>query len=193
MPENEETCPEDVLQSKRLRERMDDLFKKGEYIVYGTTGVCMVKDITTVDREDVPKEKLYYVLEPARTAGGMIVTPVEGNKSIMRKVLTKEEAYELIDGIKTIDRLRVSDEKQRENRYKEALRTCDCKEWIGIIKALYLRKKDRMVRGKRLTEIDERYMKKAKENLQGELSITLGIPEGEVERFIIDRIGEESE
>ena len=159
--------------------------------MYGTTGVCMVKDITTMDREDVPKEKLYYVLEPARTAGGMIVTPVKGNQNIMRKVLTKEEAYELLDGIKAIDLLKVSDEKQRETRYKEALKTCDCKAWIGIIKTLYLRKQDRMVRGKRLTEVDERYMKKAKENLQGELSITLGIPEGEVERFIIDRIGEE--
>lgn len=172
---------------------MGGLFKKGEYIVYGTTGVCMVKDITTMDREDVPKEKLYYVLEPARTTGGMIMTPVEGNKSIMRKVLTKEEAYELLDGIKTIDKLWVTDEKQRENKYKEALKTCDCREWIGIIKTLYLRKKDRMVRGKRLTEVDERYMKKAKENLQGELAITLGIPEGEVEQFILDRIGGEDE
>jgi CarD family transcriptional regulator len=170
---------------------MGGLFKKGEYIVYGTTGVCMVKDITTMDREDAPKEKLYYVLEPAKTAGGMIMTPVEGNKSIMRKVLTKEEAYELLDGIKTIDKLWVSDEKQRESRYREALKTCDCKAWIGIIKTLYVRKKDRMVRGKRLTEVDERYMKKAKENLQGELAITLGISEGEVERFILDRIGEE--
>lgn len=119
------------------------------------------------------------------------MTPVEGNKSIMRKVLTKEEAYELLDGIKTIDKLWVSDEKQRESRYREALKTCDCKAWIGIIKTLYVRKKDRMVRGKRLTEVDERYMKKAKENLQGELAITLGISEGEVERFILDRIGEE--
>ena len=119
------------------------------------------------------------------------MTPVEGNKSIMRRVLTREEAYELIDAIKTIDKLWVSDEKQRENKYKEALRTCDCKEWVGIIKTLYLRKKDRMVRGKRLTEVDERYMKKAKENLQGELSITLGISEMEVEQFILNRIGEE--
>lgn len=169
---------------------MSSLFEKGEYIVYGTTGVCLVKDITTIERDGVPKEKLYYVLEPAGTAGGKIMTPVEGNKSIMRRVLTKEEAYQLIDGIEGIDKLWVSDEKQREMKYKEALKTCDCREWIGIIKTLYLRKKDRMVHGKRLTEVDERYMKKAKENLHGELAITLGIPETEVERFIISRIDE---
>ncbi len=167
------------------------MFSKGEYIVYGTTGVCLVKDIITMDRDDVPKDKLYYVLEPAGTAGSRIMTPVEGNKSIMRRVLTKDEAYQLIDGIKDVEKLWVADEKQRELKYKEALKTCDCKAWVGIIKTLYLRRKDRMVHGKRLTEVDERYMKKAKENLYGELSIPLGIPAAEVERFITSRIDED--
>lgn len=170
---------------------MGNLFKKGEYIVYGTTGVCLVKDITTMDREEISKEKLYYVLEPTGSVGGSITTPVEDNKSVMRRVLTKEEAYELMDEIKDIDKLWVTDEKQRETKYKEALRTCDCKEWIGIIKTLYLRKKDRMIHGKRLTEVDERYMRKAKENLHGELSVTLGIPVMEVEQFILSRLEEE--
>jgi len=166
------------------------LFDKGEYIVYGTTGVCLVKDIITMDRDDVPKDKLYYVLEPVCTTGSRIMTPVEGNKNVMRRILTKAEAYQLIDGIKKVEQLWVADEKQRELKYKEALRTCDCRQWIGIIKTLYLRKKDRMVHGKRLTEVDERYMKKAKENLYGELSIPLGIPVAEVEKFITSRIDE---
>lgn len=166
------------------------MFSKGEYIVYGTTGVCLVKDIITMDRDDVPKDKLYYVLEPAGTTGSRIMTPVEGNKNIMRRVLNREEAYQLIDSIKDVEKLWVADEKQRELRYKEALKTCDCREWVGIIKTLYLRKKDRMVHGKRLTEVDERYMKKAKENLYGELAIPLGIPAAEVEKFITARIDE---
>ena len=41
---------------------MKGVFKKGEYIVYGTTGVCQVMDITTMERKDAPQEKLYYVL-----------------------------------------------------------------------------------------------------------------------------------
>ena len=170
---------------------MGNLFKKGEYIVYGTTGVCLVKDITTMAREDFSDGKLYYVLEPTGSVGGRITTPVEDNKSVMRRVLSKEEAYELIDEIRAIDKLWDTDEKQRESKYKEALRTCDCKEWIGIIKTLYLRKKDRMIHGKRLTEVDERYMRKAKENLHGELSITLGISVTEVEQFILSQLEEE--
>ncbi len=164
------------------------MFEKGEYIVYGMTGVCRVSDITAMNMEGENTEKLYYVLEPTGTRGGRIITPVEGNKSIMRRILTSEEAYRLIDGIKEIERLRIADDKQREMKYKEAMMSCDCRMWIGIIKTLYLRKMDRMGHGKRLTEVDERYMKKAKDNLYGELSIPLGIPAEEVERFITERI-----
>ena len=92
---------------------MGNLFKKGEYIVYGTTGVCLVKDITTMAREDFSDGKLYYVLEPTGSVGGRITTPVEDNKSVMRRVLSKEEAYELIDEIRAIDKLWVTDEKHR--------------------------------------------------------------------------------
>ncbi len=164
------------------------MFGKGEYIVYGTTGVCLVKDITTMSMDEQRKERLYYVLEPMGVSGSRIMTPVENNKSVMRPVLSREEAYRLIDRIQEVDELGISDDKQREARYKEALGTCDCRQWIGIIKTLYFRKKDRMSRGKRLTEVDERYLKKAKENLYRELSIPLEIPAEEVERFITERM-----
>ena len=167
---------------------MSGLFDKGEYIVYGTTGVCLVKDITTMSMDEQRKDRLYYVLEPMGVSGSRIMTPVENNKSIMRPVLSREEAFHLIDRIQEVAELGISDDKQRESRYKEALGTCDCRQWIGIIKTLYFRKKDRMSRGKRLTEVDERYLIKAKENLYRELSIPLEIPAEEVEHFITERM-----
>ena len=164
------------------------MFGKGEYIVYGTTGVCQVRDITAMTADGSGQEKLYYVLEPVGVAGSRIMTTVEGNKSVLRPVLSREEAYRLIDDIREVAQLRITDDKQRESRYKEALKTCDCREWVGIIKTLYVRKKDRLARGKRLTEVDERYLKKAKDNLYRELSIPLEIPAADVERFIAQRI-----
>lgn len=164
------------------------MFNKGEYIVYGTTGVCQVRDITAMSTDGSGKEKLYYVLEPVGVSGSRIMTPVEGNKSILRPILSRDEAYRLIDGIQDVDQLWITDDKQWESKYKEALKTCDCREWIGIIKTLHFRKKDRLARGKRLTEVDERYLKKAKENLYRELSIPLEIPAEEVETFIAERI-----
>lgn len=166
------------------------MFGKGEFIVYGITGVCQVRDIMAMSTVEGGLEKLYYVLEPVGSAGSRIMTPVEGNKSILRPVMSRDEAYRLIDGIQDVDLLRISDDKQRESRYKEALKTCDCREWVGIIKTLHFRKKDRQARGKRLTELDERYLKKAKDNLYQELSIPLEIPAEDVEHFIAERIEE---
>ena len=48
---------------------MRELFGKGEYIVYGTTGVCLVTDITSMSANGQDQEKLYYVLEPVGVRG----------------------------------------------------------------------------------------------------------------------------
>ena len=66
--------------------------------------------------------------------------------------------------------------KQREETYKEALRTCDYHAWVSIVKTLYQRKKERLAQGKKATAVDERYMKAAENGLYGELSLTLGVP-----------------
>ena len=94
---------------------MSGLFDKGEYIVYGTTGVCLVKDITTMSMDEQRKDRLYYVLEPMGVSGSRIMTPVENNKSIMRPVLSREEAFHLIDRIQEVAELGISDDKQRES------------------------------------------------------------------------------
>ena len=58
---------------------------------------------------------------------------------MMRQVLTKEEANELIEDIPNIPEMRIGDEKYREMKYKEAVHSCDCRQWVSIIKTLYTR------------------------------------------------------
>lgn len=79
--------------------------------------------------------------------------------------------------------------KKREEQYREAARKYDCREWVKIIKTIYLRKKNRRLEGKKITYIDEKYMKIAEDNLYGEISIPLNISPDSVEKYIIDRIG----
>lgn len=164
------------------------MFEKGDYIIYETAGTCQVKDIRTVDVDGISKDRLYYILEPLGDSGSKIMTPVDSTKSFMRHILTKDDVYSLIDEMKNIGQLRVGEEKQRKETYKAALKSCDCREWIGIIKNLYLRKQSRTQQGKRLTEVDEQFFSKAKEYLYGEMSISLGIPKEQVEEFIVSRI-----
>lgn len=60
------------------------MFEKGGYIVYGTTGVCLVEEITGMKMKGASGEKLYYVLRPCFQKGNTIFTPVDNSKIAMR-------------------------------------------------------------------------------------------------------------
>ncbi|MDD7740884.1 MAG: CarD family transcriptional regulator [Fusicatenibacter sp.] len=168
------------------------MFEVGEYIVYGATGICKVEDITTMDMAGVPRDRLYYVLSPCRQKESRIFTPVDNQKTVMRQVISREEALQLIDSMPQIEELWIPNEKMREELYKEALRSCNCREWVRIIKTLYTRKKKREGAGKKMPSTDERYFRSAEENLYSELAIPLEISPSEVGKYIKKRLDEVS-
>lgn len=164
------------------------MFEKGEYIIYGTTGVCEVVDVTSMKMEGIPKDSTYYILRPYGQAGSKIFVSVNNQKTIMRRTLTEEEAQELIEEIPYIGELWIENDKLREEQYKNCIRSCQCTDWVKIIKTLYLRKEERLAQGKKITATDERYLRAAEDYLYAELSLTLGVPKEEMEQYITDRI-----
>lgn len=169
------------------------MFHKGEYIVYGSSGVCEVVDVGRMDMSGAAKGKLYYTLLPVYSNGSRIYTPVDNEKIAMRTVLSKEEALGFVEQIPEIEPLWVSDEKKREEIYSQTMKTCSHIAWTKIIKTLYLRQKTRLEGGKRLASVDERYLKLAEDSLYGELAIALGIEKEEVEKFIVSYIDKKKE
>lgn len=164
------------------------MFDVGDYIIYGCSGVCKVENIGPVEINGVSKDKMYYTLAPVYNKGSKVYTPTDNEKVIMRPILSSEEAITLIDHIQEIGTLQVVDEKRGEEVYKEALQKNDCREWIKIIKTIYLRKQAKINQGKKLTACEERYFHLAEDCLYEELAIPLEIKKDEVEEFIIERV-----
>lgn len=162
------------------------MFKVGDYVVYGNTGVCQIEDVGPISIGS--KDKDYYTLVPVYGRNSKLYTAVDSDKVVIRPIMTKQESDALIDEMEEIDTLRIGDEKKREEIYKETMKTCDCKEWVRIIKTLYLRKMDRLSRGKKVTSSDERYLQMAEENLYGELAFALEMPKEKVGEFITEKI-----
>ena len=160
------------------------MFEKGERIIYGSSGVCEVVDISMMDMSGTRQGKLYYTLIPVYMNGSKIYTPVDNQKIVMRKLLSKGEVMPLIDQIPDIEPLWIKDEKKREEVYKEALQPCTFEGMIRIIKTLYRRQRVRIENGKRLASLDERYMKMAEDSLYGELSISLDMEREKVAQYI---------
>ena len=97
------------------------MFEKGEYIMYGHNGICLVEDITHLNLAGVDRKKLYYVLVPRNIKGSRIYFPIEKENANARRLITKEEARKLLDEIRDIEEIWVGNDKLREEKYKEAL------------------------------------------------------------------------
>lgn len=164
------------------------MFDIGDYVVYGTSGVCRVESIGPMNLGGLSGDRLYYTLVPVYDKGGKLFTPTDNKKVIMRPVITEDQAKKLIDDIGEIDALWITDDKKRELEYKEAIRKCDTKVWIRIMKMLYQRRELRIAEGKKITASDERYFSMARENLNGELAIALNISKDKVESYIEERM-----
>ncbi len=166
------------------------MFQIGDLVVYGTTGVCVVKDITTLDMDGISKEKLYYILQPYYRRTDKVCTPVDNPKSVLRPIITLEEVHQLIREIPGIEELFIEQERMREECYKNALRTGDCRAMVSIIKTLYARKLQRAQEGRKTTATDERYLRMAEDCLFSELALPLGIPREEVKDYLINALQE---
>lgn len=164
------------------------MFRVGDYVVYGMNGVCRVEAIGPMSLVGVDQDKDYYTLEPVYTKGSRVFTPVDNQKVIIREVADREEILALIDEISEIDVIDGVDDKRRELAYKEAIRSCDCREWIRVVNTVKKRKEERLAMGKKMSACDERYLKIAQDHLFGEFAIGLEIEKDEVETFVEHRL-----
>lgn len=164
------------------------MFEKGECIIYGRSGICRIEDITHLNIAGVDKKKLYYVLAPLSSGSSRVYFPVDKEDARARRLITEQEAWELLDEIRDIEEIWIGNEKMREEIYKEALNSCDYRRWVAIIKTLYLRKQDRIAHGKKMAATDERYLRMAEDALYGELAFVMGKEKDEMEVLITEHM-----
>ncbi len=161
------------------------MFKVGDYVMYKTEGVCKIEQITTMDNFPKDKQKkLYYVLSPIKDAGLKIYSAVDNTMIPRRPIMSEQEARNMVEAMADIPELEIENEKYREEHYKKALKSCDCREWIRIVKTIYLRRQGRFAEGKKSTAIDDHYQKSAEELLLEELSVSMNMSKEEVEQYI---------
>ena len=137
------------------------MFQKGEFMVYGSLGLCEVKEVgkSPVDPADV---RVYYTLSPVYAPSGSVVfTPVDNENVVKRPPMTKEEANALLSQAATIPLLAVEKEKQRREVYRTALQKADPTLLVALLRTVLSRRFDASRMGRRLTDADTDYERKA--------------------------------
>ena len=85
------------------------MFSVNDHVVFGNHGICVIKAIGPLDLSIAERGRLYYTLEPLYAQKNTIYTPVDNEKSSLRRAITREEALELIDRIPQVETVWVLD------------------------------------------------------------------------------------
>lgn len=164
------------------------MYRLGERIHYGGSGVCTIEEITTM-RFGRTRER-YYVLRPLHQNASVIYVPVENPTLVgkMRPVLTEEEVRELIRQMPEVETVWEEDPQQRKLLFDQLLRSNNCVDLVKIIKTLYRQKKRRSAMGKTLHVSDENYLREAQRLLYDEFAGVLGMTPAEVNGYILQHV-----
>lgn len=160
------------------------MYKIGEFIIYGNEGVCRIDDISELSIAWSSKGKIYYTLKPMNK-NGKIFTPID-TSIFMRPIMSYEEVHQLIEKIPSIKEIDHDEKSARELQkyYKDVLKNHDCMELLSVITTFREKKNTAISNGKKLNQTDDNIMKIAKNLIESEFSIVLGIDKKDVESYI---------
>lgn len=162
------------------------MFKINYYVVYGSTGVCEVKDIKSEKSNN--EEVEYYILNPVYDRRMTIKTPVLNRKVLMRDIMTKEDVSLLINKISDNEVISIENARERIEAFKSIVRNGTSDDLIKVINTIKIDKEEKLSIGKKLNKTEEDIMISAKKKLYEEFAIVLDIPIEEVSSYIKEKI-----
>lgn len=160
------------------------MFAAGEMVVYGGEGVCRVEGVGTPSLPGMDKTRLYYTLAPLYRSG-QVMTPVD-TRVLMRPLLTGQEVQELIAQLDQLPEEQAESHNTRaiKDLYHQVVASYDCKRLAGLIKGVCRRRSWAIHHGRKVSQMDERYLRRAEDALYGELGAVLGLPREDVPAYI---------
>ncbi|MGN0627769.1 MAG: CarD family transcriptional regulator [Oscillospiraceae bacterium] len=164
------------------------MFSIGEFLVYGSSGVCRVEDICERDCGNGKRE--YYVLQPVYDNRSTLYIPTDSEKlaTHAKALLTEQEIYEIIDNMPEESFDWIANDRERTDAFRNILEEGSRKDIARLMRTIYLRKTELAARGKKLRSADETMMQRAEKLLFGEFAWVLGISPAEVTGFISERV-----
>lgn len=153
--------------------------KINDHVIYRRE-VCIIENIKKVDGKN------FYVLSIIADPSLSVELPVD-NTTLLKPLLTKKEAADLIESIPSIETLEI-DEKFLDNEYRKLFNGDTREDLIKIIKTTYIRNSIRLDQGKKIQEKDNNYFIRAEKYFYNELSVVLGLTFDEARNYVVDKV-----
>lgn len=164
------------------------MYEVGEFVVYGNDGVCEIEEISKMQIPGTTNSKNYYTLKPINN-NTKVFTPVD-TKIFMRPVVTSKEIQNIVEQIPSVSKSKYDNKNIRllQEYYKKLLNTHECIDLLTIIASVNNKRNELANTQKKLGQIEEKYFKIAKDLIEDEFSVVLGISKEDAQIYIEDRM-----
>lgn len=167
------------------------MFRVGEVVAYGATGICTVAqiEVMSLSRAGTNKQE-YYVLRPAATPTCITYVPTD-NAALtakMRRVLTAEQIDAMLASVRGRKLEWIEDTRRRADTFGQIAAKGMSEELLLLIGCLYSEKQARAAVGKKFCATDERLLASAERIVGEEFSYSLKIPRSEVSAYIAEKM-----
>lgn len=165
----------------------------GDTVVYGTQGVCKVKEISVLKMGRTKGE--YYILCPVDDPGSTVYVPTANEKLAgkLRPVLDSAQANSLIDEAAAEPLEWIVSDNERKAVCDEIVKNGSRKQLMQLVGMLYCRREQLKDQKRHFHNIDAQYLKTAERMLHGELAYALGIASDEVSEYIRCRLAKNAD
>lgn len=166
------------------------MFQAGEFVIYGNSGVCEVKEVGIPGFSAGENPRSYYTLSPLHSTE-TIYTPVD-TKVLMRTVISPADAQHLLEHFPELQEEDYSacNTKWLANAYESSLQDYTCETLMKLIKSICMRNCEVILSKRKLNETDLKYLKRAEDLLYNEFSVALGLTVDDVKQIIEEALDE---
>ena len=124
--------------------------------------------------------------------GSTYYIPSDDYEEKIRRLLSKEEIYALIEEMPNAEAQWCEDRNQRKNQFISVLKSDNYHELISMMRTIYVQREEQVSKGKKLLAADEKAMREAERLMHHEFAFVLGIDEEDIGKFIEDKISAKS-
>ena len=148
------------------------MFEVNDKVVYGVVGVCEIEDIGKPPIKGIDKD--YYFLQPVYDSKGIIYSPVDSSKVMIRSIIDKNSREKLIARAKHCKDDEELNEKVHPMKYDEMVKSQDLVQLMHLVRALFNIKNERAKELRRMKSADSRMLTTARKLLYGEIAESMG-------------------
>ena len=170
-------------------------YKIGEYVVYGSNGICKVADIKKMTLSPIIGERNYYILEQINSKMSTIYVAIDNEVlcAKMRYVLSENEILEILHGARENSINWIDDRKARVQAFHNILSGGSHEELLLMIRCIYLKSRELSENHKKISDSDASVLHNAEKIVRDEFAFALDISPETVGSFIRRELGIDNE